>query len=174
VLTAALAVVALPGHVGSSTPSPDRPIPVAALQTLRIDASEDRSSSTIGLFDPAYQSASALTPDTRIVERPLDAAPVPARTVVKLPKAQSAWAYKPARYTLAGQATWYGNGTTAMRLPFGTIVVICGAGGCVERTVTDWGPQRASRVVDMAPADFVRTCGCSLGTGIQNVTVRVY
>lgn len=104
----------------------------------------------------------------------MDAVALPGRAKVKLPSAQSDWAYKPPRYSLTGQATWYGNGTTAMRLPYGTIVVICGGGGCVERTVTDWGPQKTSRVVDMAPADFVRTCGCSLGTGIQNVTVRVY
>ena len=173
-LTAALALVALPGQAGSRTPSPDRPIPAAALQTLRIDASEDQSSSTIGPSDAAYRSASALAADAPIVERPLDQVAVPGRAKVRLPSAQSDWAYKPPRYSLTGQATWYGNGTTAMRLPYGTIVVICGGGGCVERTVTDWGPQKTSRVVDMAPSDFVRTCGCSLGTGIQNVTVRVY
>lgn len=175
-LTAALALVALPGQVGSRNPSPDGPVPAAALQTLRLDAAEDGPSLTIRQLDPAFESANAVSPDTTIVERPDTAATLPtaARPSVKVPSAKSGWAYKPPRYTLSGQATWYDNGTTAMRLPPGTIVVICGSGGCLQRTVTDWGPRLASRVVDLTPADFVDLCGCALWKGVQNVTVRVY
>ena len=35
-------------------------------------------------------------------------------------------ALKPPRYTMSGYATFYANGTTAMRLPRGTTVIICG------------------------------------------------
>ncbi|HEY6057827.1 MAG TPA: hypothetical protein VIV06_07330 [Candidatus Limnocylindrales bacterium] len=174
VLTAVLALVALPGLAGSRTPRPERPVPAAALQELRIDATQDGSSPTIGRPDPALRSASYLAATDTLVEPAADAPPLPDRARVKVLVPARDWAYKPPRSTLAGTATWYGNGTTAMRLPRGTVVVICGRAGCIERTVTDWGPRRASRVIDMAPADFVRTCGCSLGTGTQHVSVRIY
>ncbi len=174
VLTAALALVALPGLAGSRTPSPERPIPAVALQALRIDATEDGSSSTIGQLDAAARSANHLAPQASFAE-PADEDPPPSdRPSVRVPRAGVDWTFKAPRYTLSGQATWYDNGTTAMRLPRGTVVVICGARGCVERTVTDWGPRRMSRVVDLMPSDFVRVCGCGLGTGVQRVTVRVY
>ncbi len=47
-----------------------------------------------------------------------------------------------------------------MRLPRGTVVIICGGGGCIERTVTDYGPQDPARVVDLYKPDFFRICGC--------------
>jgi hypothetical protein len=83
-------------------------------------------------------------------------------------------ARKPARYSLKGQATFYNNGTTAMRLPRGTVVIICGGGGCIERTVTDYGPQDPARVVDLYKPDFFRICGCPSWSGVTNVTVHVY
>ena len=63
---------------------------------------------------------------------------------------------KPPKYTLHGEATFYDNGTTAMRLPRGTIVIICGGGGCIERVVNDYGPQKPSRIVDLYRAGFLR------------------
>jgi hypothetical protein len=84
--------------------------------------------------------------------------------------------FKPPRYTLRGYATFYDNGTTAMRLPRGTVVVICGAGGCVERVVNDYGPSAANpeRIVDLYRPDFFRVCGCPSWSGTTRVTVRVY
>jgi len=61
-----------------------------------------------------------------------------------------------------------------MRLPRGTVVRICGAGGCILRTVTDYGPQLPERIVDMYRPDFFRICGCASGSGIVQVTVSVY
>jgi hypothetical protein len=81
---------------------------------------------------------------------------------------------KPPKSTLTGAATFYDNGTTAMRLPRGTVVVICGAGGCIERTVTDYGPTRSDRIVDLYRPDFFAICGCASWSGTTTVTVSVY
>ena len=61
-----------------------------------------------------------------------------------------------------------------MRLPRGTIVIICGAGGCIERVVNDYGPQAPSRIVDLQRADFFEICGCPSWSGVVDVTVHVY
>ncbi|HEV7604067.1 MAG TPA: hypothetical protein VGO15_03815, partial [Candidatus Limnocylindrales bacterium] len=81
---------------------------------------------------------------------------------------------KAARYTLTGFATFYDNGTTAMRLPRGTLVVICGGGGCIERVVNDYGPIKKTRVVDLYRPDFFDICGCPWFSGTTTVTVYVY
>ena len=47
-----------------------------------------------------------------------------------------------------------------MRLPRGTVVKICGNGGCIVRVVNDYGPQKKSRVVDLYRPDFFAICGC--------------
>ena len=75
-----------------------------------------------------------------------------------------------------GLASWYDNGTTAMRLPRGTHIKVCGPAGCVTRTVSDWGPAKwlGNRVIDLTPADFRRITGKSLGAGLAKVTVYVY
>ena len=97
-----------------------------------------------------------------------------ARAAVNQPEARSAFARKPPRYSLTGIATFYDNGTTAMRLPRGTIVIVCGGGGCVERVVNDYGPIKPSRVVDLYRADFFDVCGCPWWSGTTTVTVSVY
>lgn len=177
VLTAVLALAALPGLVGSHTPSPDQQVPAAAFQVLDLRASDGGSSTMIGPLDPAHRSDGYLAPDSTFTEPAGDVAPAPGRARVRQPATAPGSDWKPPRYEVSGYATWYDNGTTAMRLPRGTVVVICGAGGCVERTVTDYGPKagfRPVRVVDLMPSDFVAVCGCGLGTGTQYVTVKVY
>lgn len=93
--------------------------------------------------------------------RPASVQPAPtARTVV----------------VLHGIASWYDNGTTAMRWPRGAHVRICGPATCLTRVVTDWGPDvrvYPDRVVDLMPADFVRVCGCTLRIGLTTVTVEI-
>jgi hypothetical protein len=176
VLTAVLALVALPGFVGSHTPSPDQPVTAVAFQVLRSKAPSDGSTPVIRPLEAAYRSEGYLEPSTPLVE-PADARAPIVRPKVKQPKTAVGSAWKPARYSVSGWATWYDNGSTAMRLPRGTTVVICGDGGCVERTVTDYGPRaghRPVRVADLMPGDFVKTCGCALGEGTQYVTVRIY
>jgi hypothetical protein len=105
------------------------------------------------------------------VHRPAVVQPVAQLRTVVVPKP-----LPKAREVLHGLASWYANGTTAMRLPYGTEVRICGAGGCVSTVVRDWGPARylSDRVVDMTPRDFVRVTGRPLGAGLAKVTVYVY
>jgi 3D (Asp-Asp-Asp) domain-containing protein len=184
VLTAALALVALPGLAGSRAPSPIEPVPAGAFQQLTIPADDSRSTVSIGSLDDAFLSAGALGADSPIVEP--DAARTDAatgRTTADQPKstastvrkgARSATVHGSPRYTLTGGATFYDNGTTAMRLPRGTVVKICGQGGCIVRVVNDYGPQKKSRVVDLYRPDFFAICGCASWAGTTQVTVYVY
>jgi hypothetical protein len=172
VLTAALALVALPGLGGSRSLDPIPPIPAGAFQQLTIRADDSRSTVSIGSLDGAHAAAGALSAGTAIVER--GNTPARARTVLGQPSTGAASIRRPARYTLTGGATFYDNGTTAMRLPRGTVVVICGPGGCIERVVNDYGPQKPSRVVDLYRPDFFSICGCPSWAGTTTVTVYVY
>jgi hypothetical protein len=175
VLTAALALVALPGLAGSRAPSAVDPVPVGAFQPLSVPASDTRSTISIAGLDLGYLSAGAVNDASAFVEPGEAPKSGPTRRVVaNQPEADAGSGRKPARYTLKGQATFYDNGTTAMRLPRGTTVIICGAGGCIERTVTDYGPQKPSRIVDLYRPDFFKICGCPSWSGVVNVTVYVY
>ena len=175
VLTAALTVAALPGLAGSWTPSPLEPVPAGAFQQLTIPADDTRSTASIGTLDAAHVSAGLIAPEAAIVEpiAAADGGPT-SRSTFDQPDAGSASVRKPPRYTLTGQATFYDHGTTAMRLPRGTLVVICGGGGCIERVVNDYGPQKPSRVVDLYRPDFFDICGCPSFAGVTEVTVYVY
>jgi hypothetical protein len=211
VLTAALALGALPGVAGSSVPSPVHPVEAVAFQAIQLPASDDRPKLSAGQFDPALESAGHLETSDALIEpgqyKAPDARPtvsLPALRAVRVdppkpkpvaPPAAKAAAkpvtvkpvtvkpvtVKPAAPTSyksvqTGLATWYSAGMTAMRLPYGTHVRICGAAGCVDRVVTDWGPAKwlPSRIVDLTPGDFVRVSGRALGAGIAKVTVYIY
>jgi hypothetical protein len=173
-LTAALALVAPPGLAGSRAPTVPEPIPAGAFQPLQSTANQ-RSPVTIGALDAAHGSAAALSAETSIVE-PGQAGDTSGST--RRPSAERSASAgsirKPAKYTLTGFATFYDNGTTAMRLPRGTVVVICGDGGCIDRVVNDYGPQKKSRVVDLYRPDFFKICGCPWFAGTMTVTVYVY
>jgi hypothetical protein len=95
---------------------------------------------------------------------------------VSLPNVPVSWSWKPPRYTLSGYASFYDYGTTAMRdVPRGTTIVICGAGGCIQRVVNDYGPAKSTgRIIDMYRPDFFAICGCGWWSGTTQVTVRVY
>lgn len=176
VLIAALAVGALPGLVGSREPSPDRPLDAAVFRQVNLAATRDRYVEAIAAFDAASISAGALDQSTSLVEP--DTAPGAAatgRVTVALPVVSSAWEWKPPRYSLTGTASFYSNGTTAMRLPRGTVIVICGARGCLERVVNDYGPVASTgRIIDMNRPDFFAICGCGWWSGLTTVTVKVY
>ena len=174
-LIAALALVALPGLAGSRVPSPLEPLPASAFQPLSVPANQARSTISIGSLDAGYAAAGSVTADTSFIEPGMAPETGPTgRIKLNQPDPSSAFVRKPPRYTLTGEATFYDNGTTAMRLPRGTTVVICGNGGCVERVVTDWGPQKPSRIVDLYRADFFAICGCAWWSGTTKVTVSVY
>ncbi len=174
-LTAALALVALPGLAGSRVPSPAEPIPASAFQTFDTSARTSRSTVSIGPLDAASGGAGSMTAATTIAERAPDARPVlDGRPAVTQPDVSPGSVRKPPLSTLTGYATFYDNGTTAMRLPLGTVVIICGDGGCIQRVVTDYGPQKPSRIVDLYRPDFFKICGCPSYSGTTTVTVYVY
>jgi hypothetical protein len=175
VLIAALALVALPGLAGSRVPSPLEPLPASAFQPLSVPANNARSTFQIDPLDAAFAAAGSLSAEATFIE-PGEAPQTgpTARALPNQPEPRSAFARKPPRYTLTGIATFYDNGTTAMRLPRGTVVIICGDGGCVERVVNDYGPIRQSRIVDLYRADFFDICGCPWWSGTTTVKVSVY
>ena len=174
-LTTALALVALPGLAGSRVPNPIEPIPAGAFQTFSVPANGSRSTVSIELLDAAHAAANAVTADASFIEpgTPPTSGPT-GRAKFNQPDPAGVAARKPPRYTLRGEATFYDNGTTAMRLPRGTTVIVCGRGGCVERVVTDYGPVKPSRVVDLYRPDFFDICGCPWWSGTTSVTVSVY
>jgi hypothetical protein len=134
-----------------------------------------RSTISIAGLDRGYLSAGAVH-DLSTFEEPGEAPDTgpTERTTINQPDAGSGSVRKPAKYTLTGDATFYNAGSTAMRLPRGTTVIICGDGGCIERIVNDYGPQRPERIVDLYKPDFFAICGCPSWSGVVKVTVYVY
>ena len=175
VLTAALALVALPGLAGSRAPRPVEPVPAGAFQPLSVTATDTRSTLSIAGLDSRHVSAGALSSETIFIEPGAAPPPGPERRPAGDPPHPDATSVrKKPRYTLRGEATFYDNGTTAMRLPRGTVIVVCGQGGCLERTVNDYGPQKPSRIIDLYRPDFFEICGCGWWSGVVDVTVYVY
>jgi hypothetical protein len=172
-LTAALALGSLPGLAGSHEPGRDQSPSAAAFREVILAASGGRSKQSIVAPDSAYAAAAQLQPSATFTEPGAAAAP-PDRASTSVPAVPAAWSWKAPRYKISGFATFYDNGTTAMRMPRGTIIVICGPGGCIDRVVNDYGPQKASRVVDMYRPDFFAICGCGWWSGTVWVTVSIY
>jgi hypothetical protein len=177
VLTAALALGAVPGLVVSRPPSPPTTLEAAVFQAVRLAAPAARSTPASGRLDPSFASEGAIAERQRLVE-PGDPATERApsgRPRVRLPAPRAGFTWKPARYVLRGYATFYDNGTTAMRLPRGTVIRVCGAGGCLERVVNDYGPAAVKgRIIDLYRPDFFAICGCGSWSGTTLVTVYVY
>jgi hypothetical protein len=147
----------------------------ASYREVILAAARDRSIGTISAPDSANAAAAGLEPGDPLLDGPSGSDDAPAeRAVMTVPNVSAAWEWKPPRYTLSGYATFYDNGTTAMRLPRGTVVVVCGNSGCLERVVNDYGPQKTIRIVDMYRPDFFQICGCGWWSGTTWVTVRVY
>ncbi len=173
-LTTAVALVALPGLAGSRNLRPEQTFDAAAFQTVSINAIAGGSAFDVDPLDSAHRSAGFVTSDAPFIEPGQDQRAPAGRPAVQIPGLSASSVLKPPRYSLSGYATFYDNGTTAMRLPRGTIVVICGAGGCIQRTVNDYGPIKPSRVVDLYRPDFFHICGCASWSGTTWVTVKVY
>lgn len=175
-LTAALALGALPGIAGSAGPTPSTAVAPDAFQSVQVPAFA-AVDLTAGSLDSARAAAGRVDASTAFTEPGSGhAAAVVARPAVNLPAPHSGSALKPPRYRLSGYATFYANGTTAMRLPRGTTIVVCGGGGCLERVVTDYGPIASyrSRIIDLYTPDFFAICGCPWYAGTTWVTVSIY
>ncbi len=127
-----------------------------------------------GVSDDALRSAGYLAAADTLSEPGAAPTAPTTRPKVDQPSTKSGEAWKKPKYTISGYATFYDNGTTAMRLPRGTVVRICGDGGCIERTVTDYGPQKKIRVVDLYRPDFFAICGCPGWSGTTWVKVSIY
>jgi hypothetical protein len=173
-LTAAIALAALPGFVGSREPSPARPVDAALFEQVNAttpDAQESFLLEGSGLSDGALDGEATFA-ETGTGE----IAAADGRAQPSIGAAKSSWSWKPPRYSLTGIASFYDFGTTAMRdVPRGTTIVICGAGGCIERVVSDYGPSKAGgRLIDMYRPDFFEICGCGWWSGTTLVTVKVY
>jgi hypothetical protein len=175
-LTAVLALGALPGLVGSHEPSQDKPIDAALFEQVNLATTRDRLRHADIVPDAAGQSDGALGSGDAFAEPAAGDAGTPnQRAQPKLPGATSSSAWKASKSVMTGSASFYDNGTTAMRLPRGTTIVICGRGGCLERVVNDYGPAAATgRIVDMYRPDFFKICGCGWWSGTTTVTIRIY
>ncbi len=171
-----LAIGALPGLVGSHPASRARDIDAAAFDLINLATTRDRQADGQLFPDTAGRSEGAL--DTAGVIREstsVDSGVAAERAAPALEDARASSAWKQPRYTLTGYASFYDHGTTAMRLPAGTVVVVCGTGGCIERAVNDYGPTKAGgRIIDLYRPDFFRICGCGWWSGTTEVTIKVY
>jgi hypothetical protein len=172
-LIAVFALAGLPGPVGSRTASTAVTPAPAAFTNVTIPA-DSQAPGAEGSADGALRSEGYLDAATALGEPGATVAAPSSRPRVDQPPVPSGEAWKAPKDVLRGQATFYDNGTTAMRLPRGTVVRICGDGGCIERVVNDYGPQKKSRVVDLYRPDFFAICGCGSWSGVTTVTVYVY
>jgi hypothetical protein len=173
-LIAALALAGLPGPAGSRQAAAIRDLQPAAFTSVIIPA-DAPALRAWGGSDDATAASPAPTPEVAYVEAGMAPVAPVTRPVVAQPSATRGQAWKDPKQVLKGSASFYDNGTTAMRLPRGTLVRICGDGGCIVRTVTDYGPvNRNGRIVDLYRPDFFRVCGCASWSGTAKVTVSVY
>ena len=173
VLIAAFALVGLPGPAGSRSPSMARDLAPAAFTSVMLSANAP-AQRLPGSLDDALRSVGFLAASDTLTE-PGQAPTAPTRRPkVKQPPTSSVETWKKPKYSISGYATFYDNGTTAMRLPRGTVVRICGDGGCIERTVTDYGPIKPIRIVDLYRPDFFEICDCPGWSGTTWVTVSIY
>jgi hypothetical protein len=185
-LTAALALAAVPGLAGSHEPSSIRPVDAAAFRQVNLATTTDRSAKTMALLDAAPMSAGRLDSAAQFSDARVASARLSNRAGVLVPQTRASSVSKyvaPIRLApssragtvLSGTASYYSNGTTAMRLPRGTVVQICGAAACIQRVITDYGPAAwTGRIVDLYAPDFVTVCGCGLGAGLTHVTITIY
>ena len=179
VLSAALALVAAPGIVGSRTPSPVRAIEAAAFQPLQIDAS-GVTTPVVAADDPALRSANALDDSARFDEPAPPTAsryhlPEPCSGASPCPACTST--IKPPKYVAQGRGQLLQQRHDGDAPAGGHDHPGVRRGGCLERVVNDYGPSasfKPARIIDMYEPDFFKICGCPSWSGLTEVTVSVY
>lgn len=172
-LSAVLALAAVPGLSGSPALSPDWPLEASGVQAAALRGPTTWPITVAGPLDAAARSQGHIEGATYF-EEPGEDQDTPGKSAVSVPVSKSTWAWKEPLYTLTGIASYYNAGYTAMRLPRGTIIVVCGAAACLERVINDYGPGIPERIIDLYKPDFFTVCGCGWWEGLTQVTVRVY
>jgi hypothetical protein len=84
------------------------------------------------------------------------------------------------RVTYTGVASWmpakYGRDYLAMREPRGTVVELCGPGGCWTAAVNDYGPSKRihpDRIADVAVGHWEAICGVPRSLGLCPVSATI-
>lgn len=180
-LIAALAMVAVPGSVGSRVPSPGSATDPSLFQLVEVAALVRGMAMTIQPPDPGARSAGTLDerstliePDTRTesVKTPVRPAQPPAK----------AGAVRKNTWRLDGNVSWYGPGfygrrtacglalTTSLvgvahkTLPCGTMVTFRNKGRTVTMPVVDRGPYVAGREWDLTGGACLKLAHCYTGS----------
>ena len=115
-LIAAFALAGLPVPAGSRTPSATRALEQAAVTTVPIPANAAVLGAT-GVSDAAQRSTSYVDADAVFLEPGAAPDGPTSRPRVDQPSVTSGSQWKPPKSKTSGYATFYDNGTTAMRLP---------------------------------------------------------
>ena len=174
-LIAALALAGVPAPAGSRSPSEARAVDQAAFTAVKLATIDAPATGAEGAGDASLRSAGTLSVDSPFAEPGVARVGPTSRPTVSQPSTSSGTAWKTPLYSVTGIASFYDAGYTAMRLPYGTIIRVCGSNGCLERKITDYGPTLAGgRLIDMYRADFFTICGCAWWAGTTSVTVSVY
>jgi len=180
VLTAALALVAVPGPAGSRSPGGDPAIAPERFQPVVLDTA--LAGAATSTLDPALGSASALGAESALTEPAIDA-PAPTRPDVAQPAAV-AGAIDLNVWRFDRNISWYGPGFYGRRTACGyalttTLVGVahrslaCGTrilfrnpanGRVVAATVVDRGPYVDGRTWDMTPGLCKALGHCYTGT----------
>ena len=175
---AASALVALPGPVGSRSPSPPRPIDQSALTALTIPV--DLASGAATTLDSAYRSAGWLGPDSTLAEPGLPGANLVKPTISQ--PALAASTYLKNYWRFDPNISWYGAqfygkrtacgyaytstlmGVAHRTLPCGTLVTFQANGVTVTVPVIDRGPYVIGRQWDMSVGLCQALHHCYTGT----------
>lgn len=169
-LTVALAMVAVPGSVGSAAPTPAEPIDEAIFREVDAALLSGATVATIPQLDPAYRSDGSIDASSTLTE-PLDVPAVPDRPALDQPESRvrvinlNVWRYDPeisfygpgfyGRRTACGLAyTTTIVGVAHRSLPCGTMVRFRNPYNGRELTVPviDRGPYVAGRTWDLSGA----------------------
>lgn len=178
---AALAMVAVPGSVGSSVPSIAESVDDTLFRVVDVAALTRATVVTIAPLDPAYRSSGRLSASALLVE-PLDVPALPDRTPVDQPEAKArviyinAWRYDPeisfygpgfyGRRTACGLAyTTTIMGVAHRSLPCGTMVRFRNPynGAEIVVPVIDRGPYVRGRIWDLSGAACTALGHCWTG-----------
>ena len=180
-LIAILAMVAVPGPVGSRVPSPESTVDPGLFHRVEVAALAPGTVMTIPPQDPGARSAGSLDDGSTLIEPDLRTEPdqAPVRPTQKVPTAGSvsknAWHHDP-------NISWYGpglygNGTACGQtltktlvgvahrtLPCGTLVTFSYKGVTLTVPVIDRGPYVSGRTWDLSHGACAILGHCFTGT----------